>query len=240
MKKNKLFLFFIFIILFILIGFNSQKFLNINNNCCILLTMCVNVKTSYNNKNNSPEIRLSMYKEVIDKWLNNTNLDIKIVESSDYKFEEYASNPRIKIYSFLSTSEYHCKKCEATPYEAESILLAFENLNLKKYDKIIKVTGKYYLENFEKLINKIPSDAEIFFQNTHRYYWSQQNSEIFGCKTKYLEEIMEIILDNTKYNMNFESSLYKIKDDYEIYRFPKIKLEKPVLRSGDNSSISEL
>jgi len=217
-----------------------------NKNTCILLTTCVTIKTNYFNKYNTPRERLNMYINVINKWLNNTNLDIYVVESSKYPFKEFLNNPRIKIYSFESKSKYNCVSCDATPYEAESILLAFKNLNLKKYDKILKITGKYYLENFENLINKIPDDADIFFQNTQNQGWKQQNSELFGCKTIFLEPIMKLILLNSKKNMNFESTIYLLNDikinnkKLIIYRFPKIKLLEPIRRSGDNSIINEL
>jgi hypothetical protein len=209
---------------------------------CILLTTCVNIKTSYYNKNNTPEVRFNIYKDVIDKWLKNTGFDIKIVESSNYKFKEYLDNPRVEIYSFSSKSKYNCRACEATPYEAESILLAFKNLNLKKYDKIIKVTGKYYLPRFEEIVKTISPECDIFLQYTNHPEWQMQNSEFFGCKTIYLEEIMNLILRNSESNMNFESTLYTLIDGkkYKICRFPKIQLEKPVLRSGDNSYIDAL
>jgi hypothetical protein len=227
---------------FIKESFGNGTRLNNFNDICILLTTCVNIKTSYNNKYNTPRVRLDIYKDVIDQWLKYTDFDIKIVESSDYQFNEYKNNPRIEIYSFRSKSIYNCQSCEATPYEAESILLAFKNLNLEKYNKIIKVTGKYYLPGFAKLVNNIPSDADVFFQYTEHPEYEQQNSEFFGCRTEYLQQIMYYILENSLDNLNFESSLYKLKslNKYKIYRFPKIKLKKPVLRSGDSSYIYEL
>ena len=213
-----------------------------NQSICILLTTCVNIKTSYYNTKNTPQVRLKIYCDVIDKWLNNTNFDIKIVESSNYKFERYKNNPRVEIYSFESKSKYNCKSCEATPYEAESILLAFKSLNLKRYERLIKVTGKYYLDNFEKLVKDIPQNANVYFQNKQHPGWKQQNSEFFGCKTNLLEQIMNLVLRNAEYNMNFESTLFTLNNnkEYNIYRFPPIKLKNPVLRSGDNSYIYEL
>jgi hypothetical protein len=52
---------------------------------------------------------------------------------------------------------------------------------------------------------------------------------------------MNLIIRNSENNMNFESTLYSLnKGKYIIYKFPKIKLEKPIRRSGDNSIIDHL
>ena len=45
-------------------------------NTCILLTTCVNIKTQYFNKYNTPDVRLNDYIISIKKWIANTNLDI--------------------------------------------------------------------------------------------------------------------------------------------------------------------
>ena len=238
-------LFFIAVI-FIVFFFMKMKesFGNIPDTC-ILLTTCVNIKTDYSSIKkgvdksiNTPEFRLKLYTDSINKWLKYTNFDIKIVESSDYPFNQYKSNPRVQVYSFKSDKTYTCKACPQTPYEAESILLAFKNMNLSRYDKIIKVTGKYFLPNFEKYVNDIPNNAEIFFQNSTSF--NMQNSEFFGCKTKFLEEIMNLIFENSKKDMNFEQTLYSIKDKYKVYRFPPIKLDSPIQRSGDGKVIISL
>ena len=67
---------------------------------CILLTTCVTVKTSYFNKYNTPEARLEEYVNSIKKWITFTNLDIYVIESSNYNFPEFKNEPRVKIYSF--------------------------------------------------------------------------------------------------------------------------------------------
>ena len=50
---------------------------------------------------------------------------------------------------------------------------------------------------------------------------------------------MNLILENSYKNMNFESTLYSLKDKYIIYRFPKIKLDNFVKR-GDGSVLKYL
>ena len=92
----------------------------------------------------------------------------------------------------------------------------------------------------KKLINNIPPDSDLYFQNTHNYDKKIQNSEIFGCRTKYLPKIMNLIKSNSRLNMNFENTLYSLIGKYKIYRFPPIKLDVPVKRSGDNKIMDSL
>jgi hypothetical protein len=195
---------------------------------CILLTTTVN--TDFLNQDNTPEIRLKIYIDSINEWLNNTNLTLYVVESSNYDFPEFKDNPRVKVFSFISSNKIKCNRCFATPYEAESILKAFYYFKLNKYRNIIKVTGKYYIPGMETLIKNIPSDAEVFYQYTQ--YNGLQNSEIFGCQSIYLPKIMNKIIENSKLNMNFETTITSL--DYKSYRFPPIQLKTPVKRSGDN------
>jgi mannosyltransferase OCH1-like enzyme len=203
-----------------------------NKDMCILLTTCVDIKAGYKDTYDTQQSRIKLYNKVIERWINETSFDIYVVESSGYTFPEFINNPRITIYSFIQTNVYNCKLCSATPYEAESIIKAFDNLNLQRYPKILKVTGKYFLPGIEKLVKDIPDNAQLYFQNKESY--SLQNSEFFGCKTIYLKSIMNLILENSYKNMNFESTLYSLKDKFIIYRFPKIKLDNFVRRGDGN------
>jgi hypothetical protein len=92
----------------------------------------------------------------------------------------------------------------------------------------------------KSLINGIPDDSDLYFQNTHN--GKLQNSEIFGCRTKYLPTIMNLIIENSRLNMNFENTLNQLalSGQYKIYRFPLIKLETGVKRSGDNKIMEYL
>jgi mannosyltransferase OCH1-like enzyme len=211
---------------------------------CILLTMTVNINTTHPKHipiNNSQD-RLKMYLDVINKYLIKTDLDIYIVESSGYSFPEFNDNPRIKVCSFKSNNKFSCKpNCEATPYEAESILYAYNYFNLNTFKNIIKITGRYYIPNLKELIMDVPIDQDLFFQHTYinNFFVNEQSSEIFGCKTDHLENIMKIILENSKKNINFETTLANLKN-YKIYRFPKINLDTPVRRGGDNKLMTYL
>jgi hypothetical protein len=231
----------ILLMLFLLTSKFSNIKLSDSLDTCILLTTTVYINTTdYLNDYNSPGSRLQLYIDTINDYIKYTDLTIYVVESSNYSFPEFKNNPRVKVFTFKTDNKIKCNDCSATPYEAESILKAFNYFELKRYNKIIKVTGKYFIPNMETLIKNIPPDADIFFQNTNENNLRKQNSEIFGCKTKFLPEIMNQIIENSKRNMNFESTLYSISMNYKVYTFPPIILTRPVKRSGDNKIMTQL
>lgn len=228
----------ILLLILVLIYFNFKDNFTPIESCCILLTTTVFINT--NNDFDSPKNRLKIYIDTINDYLNFTDLIIYVVESSDYIFPEFKDNPRVKVYAFKPDNDIICNRCWATPYEAESIKRAFNYFGLIKYERLIKITGKYFIPDIDNLIKNIPPNADIFFQNSNENNLYKQNSEIFGCKTEYLNDIMDKIIENSKNNMNFESTLYTLNTLYIIYTFPPIKLTKPVKRSGDNKILTVL
>jgi len=221
------------IILFILIIITVLYYLGKKNNISQLITyvnpdkICILLTTSVDY---SKPDRINMYNSVINDYLENTKLNIYIVNSSTnkYFFPEFQNNPRIFIYSFIQQENGK----SSTYYEAISILNAFNYFNLNKFDYIIKITGRYYIHNIEELINKIPEETEVIYQNNHLKIIKiiSQNSEIFGCKTIYLEDIMTNIINS---NDIFENNIKKLIYKYKCFRLPKIFLTKPVRRGGD-------
>ena len=116
------------------------------NKFCILLTCCVSPEYC-----NEREIvkRKKLYLKVIKKWLKSTEFDIYCVDSSGYKFPEI-ENKRFHSYSFLyKNKDPHVGKSNG---ECKSILEAYKYFkrDLKKYKFIIKITGRYFLEDLEK------------------------------------------------------------------------------------------
>jgi len=224
------------------------------NNVAILLTSAVYSKAEYrtfifahgsidNSLNTNSEKRLLIYKKSIQNWLEKTDLVLFIVDSTGYKYEEYSTNQRIKICSFVGDIVSNCKGCDSTVYEADSILKAFEYFKFSEYDFIIKITGKYFIPNINNLISVVPPDTDLIFQSRSilHIFFLQQPCEIFGCKTKHLENIMNKVLQISKKSKNFEYTLDGLNDkgEYKIYRLPEIKLDYPVQR-GDGITKTSL
>ena len=194
----------------IILSFNYETliFPSLNKaNVCILLTTCVN----------DDPIRLAIYIDRINKYLKH-DINFYIVESSGYTFPEFKDNPKVKIYSFIGK-----KSTNSSGMEIDSIIKIIDYYNLYHYDIILKITGKYYIPNIEKIVSLIDKKHEIILQNTT--YLFSQNSEIFGCRPQYYKELN---VDNT----NFENAIPLLP--YKKYRLPLIKLNDFTPRGDGN------
>jgi hypothetical protein len=199
----------------------------IKNNTCIVLTTCVN---SVNSTVQNSKSRLNIYLNVINKYLKYTVLTIYVVESSLYTFPEFKGNNRVIISSFKSK----LGNKSSSILEAESLFFIFKEQLLSKYSRIVKITGRYYVPGLANMINSIPENADLFLQHTRNDFIKFQNSEIFGCKTKYFDIICNQIITCPDH-INMEHILYYFYESkkYSIYRFPQVNLCKSVNRGGD-------
>ena len=180
--------------------------------CCVLLTMYVK---------NNPEI----YEKRVHKWLNNTNLDIYIVDSSGIGINQ--KHERLRQYIFEQESEF--SNYSVSVCEKNSILKAIEYFeeDFLKYNIVFKITGKYFIPDFEEIITQIPENIEVVLQKltiTHG-----QNTEIVGFKPEIIREIIEFITPD----LSFEKTMYIINTlpKYKKYRLPRLKLDDYTKRS---------
>jgi hypothetical protein len=130
----------------------------------------------------------------INKYLEKTNLHIRVVESSGYEFP--IDHERFKQHTFTSTIDKNINF--PTNGEIESIVKADESGILDGFDMVIKITGKYYVPELENELSKIPSDCGIVYQHGV-YEENATNSEIFGCKKEYIKKIFVEIYKNDTY-----------------------------------------
>jgi hypothetical protein len=227
----------IFILVLVIIQQNNQMksecFVD-NSKICILLTMCVNpVYTNHKLDN-----RKDIYINTINNYLKFTNLDLFIVESSEYTFPEFQNNPRVKVFSYKNNLKYSNSiygNKHPSPLEANSIIKAIDYFNLNSYEYIIKITGRYFIPNIAQI--RIPIGTDLIFQSKWNIFF--QHSEIFGCKANLLKQLMEFII---KYSfiLNFENCLMLFSYKYTYYRIPKIKLQECVKQGSTSRFICEL
>jgi len=203
---------------------------------CVLLTTCTITK-SINGIGNEEE-RIKMYNEVINNYLNKTSINIYIVNSSGYTFPEFKNNPRIFIYSYIQENKY--LRYPVSYHEATSILKAFDYLNLNKFEYIIKITGRYFIPNINDIISKIPLGTELIFQNKDNSFilTFYQNSEIFGCKSSLLKNIMKTIINNNY--ISFEQIITLLSFKYKYTKINKIKLNNSVKKGSETKIMFEL
>lgn len=184
--------------------------------CCILLTMYIK------------DDRKDLYTDITNKWLNNTNLDIYIVNSSGLTLD--INHPRLKQFSFLQNSNFMNK--DPSVVERDSILKAFEYFkdDFNDYDIIIKVTGKYFIPELENIIKYIPNDTDIILQNqdiTHG-----QNCELIGIAKHKIRDILSNI-ESHQPTEHILCMIRKYKSNiYKILKLPPLKIKNNVKR-GD-------
>jgi hypothetical protein len=209
----------------------------IKNKWIILLTTCVNphLQTNYfKKKNNEINYRKKLYVEQINKWISKTNLFIYVVDSSGYEYPEIKENKdKIKIISFNLNKDICNNSSEC---EINSIKYAINQINLdEKYinsTHILKVTGRYFLENIDNVLDKTILDLYLQYHRNDDIKF--QNTEYFGIKKDLINEFIE------KYNstevIEKHIYIYSLNKKYTmIGKFPN-----NIRRGGDNLLIKEL
>ncbi len=191
---------------------------------CVLLTSCVRSK-DINDR------RKEYYLRAINDWLNKTNLDIFIVESSNYTFPEF-NNTRLRICSFNLENEP-----SSSQYEAKSILYAIEYFksDFLNYTHILKVTARYYIE-IEHILPTINEDMEIILQSCVNHIINWNNSEFYGFKIG----TEQIFLNNIINTGFMEHTIYEYSKYAKSCRLEPIENIYNVERGGDKLIINPL
>ena len=233
----------IFVVFYILNNINFIENFNFHKKeNVILLTMCVN--TVSNNSYNDQQYRINLYKNTINKYLKNTNLNIFIIESSNNQELKnlYKNNNRINIHTFDLIkkydiySYYKSKERLSTICELFSLKEAYNVFNLNQYNFILKITGRYYIPNIEHIIKNLNN------YNTFYIQYRNLGNDIFGTELLIFKSFMfDKILNYTlKNNLILEKSITNLCNQYSYSKLSKIKLENNVYRGGDKIKIKYL
>jgi hypothetical protein len=181
---------------------------SIIDDICIILTTTVYVNRSkVHISQNNPSERVNIYLKSIKQWLENTNFKIVVVENSGYPFhelkeylEKYPRRFELLLYDETkmpdSFFDDHCAKCLRLPNdylytskggsEMLAINYAHTNSKLLKYvSYIFKITGRYFISNFEEHLTK---DINIY-----AYSGFTQNNpgrcEVLGVHKNYYDDV---------------------------------------------------
>lgn len=163
---------------------------------CILLT-------SYANND---EERIKWYMYAINNYLENTQLKLRLVDSSGCTFQIEESE-RFKQYSFVQPDDETRFK-SSSQMESYAILEAEKSGLLDGFDTVFKLTCKYYLPELEKELETVPEDVGIIYQNA-----GAQNSELFGFSKKLLKPIFEKVLNGDKI---MEAQIHNIHEEFGV------------------------
>lgn len=177
-----------------------------------------------------------IYKLRVMYWLKYTPFKIYFVDSANYGMDDPKILNHINFSQFIfdQYEHKHLINIHSKPhhkpssFEAYSIKKIINNFKLnEKYKILYKITGKYFIKNWQSLVNFLPrSDKNLIVQfrrDTHN-----QNCEIFGGSPNIILEILEKQKLN---NISLEDAIDLKKI---TYRLPPLNLLLTYKRSiGD-------
>lgn len=191
----------------------------------VLLTTCVKRVGATPEK--TQEL-LALYKRSIELWLK-TDLPIIVVDSSDYEFKEYEG--RLKVCHFMAK-----ETVSSSISEAESILYAMSCRNTRNYKNIIKITGKYYIDGFDNILNRL-GEHDVYVQHINNPAIEWQHSEVFGFNKKYAEDIFKPVTTGK----TMEKRLWEVShSNYKVATLPAMPNVLKVVRGGDGLLVDPL
>jgi len=176
--------------------------------------------------------RINMYHQKISSWLSKTSLEIYTVDSSGSFLD--IRHPRLHQYSFKQNQEFVL--FDPSLVEKDSLLRAYQffKKDFKNYDYIFKITGKYCAPDLENVINNLDMNYDLILQTNDSSYITRHSSELVGLSSsKFIEIISQI-------DKNFEDTLYNIRNNYRYLIIKPLKLERPLILTGDNRLLENL
>lgn len=220
-------------------------FYPVNIDICVILTATVYVGKKEVLYQIDPQARIDTYNKSIRQWLNNTSLNIVVVENSGYEFKELYMElakykNRFEIISFkedsLEESLYLRGNCDKGASELFSINYAYKNSKLlNKTDFIIKITGRYFINGMESYIREYNLKLyDVLCQNNYK---SEPRCELIGCNRENFNNIFNPKPEPLPPGQLFECVEYnyqkRILRSKNILECKKFKIE-PTQRGGVN------
>ena len=206
-----------------------------SSNICIILTSTINTNNNINFNNDKNKMdRLKRYNYSINHWINNTKLNIVLVENSGFTYPELEETSYFEkiIYDVVKTREYNYLKNSKAKgqYECHSINYAFKHSNLlKKADYIIKVTGRFF-----------PIELEtVLYKNLHNNirYIRQNNinkCEIVGCHKSCFNKLFNFPVSHNHVETSYRN-IIKNNIPENILTLPTLNLPKKCVRGNGTS-----
>jgi hypothetical protein len=206
---------------FISVRLGDLDFINgtlINNKLTLILTSTVNVNTKDSHFLTDSSERLQAYIKSVRKWLEATTFNIVLVENSGYAFNELSEEVekyrgRFEILSFdgisHNTPEFILSSRDKGLHELFSINYALNNSRLVNTDFVIKVTGRYFIPEFQEYTNTF--NLGLYNAIVQNSYASNFRCEMIGCQMKYSHTVFSLTVEPEylTYPYNIAESIYK-------------------------------
>jgi len=191
----------------------------------IILTTTVYIDVNkYYIFQDDPQERIDIYLKSINRWLNETDFNILLVENSGYPFKELQENPRIHVISFkekdLPEANYLLDNNSKGASELFAINYSFKHCKfIDQTDFVIKVTGRYFIPYFKEYINNYIKDFDAICQN------GIYRCEVIGCNKKFFDKLFNIsLLQDDGWYCNHIEFLYSER----LNKLDKILMCKPL------------
>lgn len=181
---------------------NNIHNLSLNKNkWIVILTTAVNI-------NNESEYRKKIYKKQISNWLRYTNHYIYVIESTGVYLN--ITHERLKYVSF-----YLPKLASSSQSEAVSILHILNDIKndpvYMECTHILKVTGRYFLQNISNVLNNSIQDLDVYLQHHFNHNIRSQNTEYFGIRKTLLEKFLLTVVKEGLIEHKFYEFIVKNK-----------------------------
>jgi hypothetical protein len=212
----------------------------------IILTTTVHVTQNTAFQVNKQE-RINTYLKSIRSWLRNTNLNIIVIENSGYEFTELADElnlykDRFEVITYTESQsnykEFQMHLQSKGGLEINSIHYAF-NISkiLNKSSFIIKITGRFFINNFENFINSI----DLRNYDCLKQHFNNR-CEIVGTSLRNFDTIFNknLFVNHGKYDYHVENVYtYRYSLFRNVLKCPIFNIE-PTQRGGLNEKYSQL
>ena len=202
----------------------------------LILTTTIFTHNVEFNRQRKHEERINQYILKIKKWLNQTKFNIVVVENSGYNFNELPdNNHRFEkiIYKYdqipICDKKFLDNNRAKGQHESYAIKYAIENSELiKNSTHLIKITGRFFMPLFEKIISENLKDETLFIRQ-----FNNEQCEIVGCKY----DLKEYLFDFPKKDDHVENEYFKkintykepfdvwMNENNEVLVLPEMKLD---------------
>ena len=181
------------------------KSLTNNARICILLTATIDPKGGVFMKRNDPEVRENDYVNSIKMWIENTTYSILFCENSGYESDKIE-----KIMRDCDNNECEILQFAGQGFPRElgkgygelliiKYALQYSQL-IKNSDYIIKVTGRYFIKNIEKIASALSSNKCVYVMADFKKNLSWADSRVFAFKPtfalNYLSKFQDLLNDS--------------------------------------------
>lgn len=213
----------------------------------IILTTTVEIFNVYKVFQKDKNKRLNTYLNAIQKWLN-TDFKIIVVDNSGYTFPELEKNNNLHILSYYHNNidieeenKFILTSTEKGHHEMLAIYHAYNNIPSSwKYDKIFKLTGRYFIQNFKHYIDNIPHEALYYIQNRNVM------CELYGGKKDSVIDLFKLPTINNKRQIcetikkeRIDEILKNTNNKNIVYKFPKIPVD-PVIKGSRDTIMTKI